>query len=183
VLRFVASNSYQYVPAAQSGSSADVVRRSVQISDRATANAASLSYLIGTGAQDMIVKSTLGDVAFGARSAAQMSVNVAGGSVLTAKDIAVNLNNVYSGINRDAPSVARAAYLVQPVTITVAAPVSTTSAKGMPTYTYNSVTKTFSPVTAAKRSFTAGATTVIDVNAVSKQVAYFDSRGGFWMVA
>jgi Ca2+-binding RTX toxin-like protein len=183
VLRFVASNAYQYVPAAQSGSSADVVRRSVQISDKATANTARLSYLIGTGAQDMIVKSTLGDVAFGARSAAQMSVNVAGGSVLTAKDIAVNLNNVYSGINRDAPSVARAAYLVQPVTITVAAPVSTTSAKGMPTYTYNSVTKTFSPVTAAKRSFTAGATTVIDVKTVTKQVAYFDSRGGFWMVA
>jgi hypothetical protein len=183
ILRFVASGAYQYVGNTVSNSSADVVRRSVQVIDGATVNAANLSYLIGTGAQDMIVKSTLGDVAFGTKSAAQMQVNVSGGSVLSAKDNAVSFANIYSGVTRDAPSVAKVAYLVQPSVMTVAAPLATGSAKGTPTYTYNAATKTFAPVTSSTRSYSQGATAVVDLKTTTKQVAYFDSKGGFWMVA
>jgi Ca2+-binding RTX toxin-like protein len=183
VLRFVASGAYQYIDNSVSGSTAGIVRRSVNLIDKAAANTANLSYLIGTGAQDMIVKSTLGDVAIGTKSAAQMKANVTGGSVLTAADAAVALTSVYAGITREAPSVAQKSYAVQPVTITVAAPLAVKSAKAVPTYTYNSATKAFSPVTGTSRAITPTATTVIDVKTATKQVAYFDSKGGFWMVA
>ena len=183
ILRFVASGGYQYVSSVLSNTSANVVRRSVQLLDGATVNAANLSYLIGTGAQDMIVKSTLGDVAFGTKSAAQMRVNVSGGSVLSAQDNAVSLTSIYSGVTRDAPSVAKVAYLVNPAVITVAAPLAAGSAKGTPTYTYNAATKTFTPVTSATRSYSQGSTAVIDLKTTTKQVSYFDSKGGFWMVA
>jgi hypothetical protein len=182
VLRFVASGAYQYVAQALSGSAPGVIRRSVSLIDKATANAANLSYLVGATAQDMIVKSTVGDVAFGAVSSGQPKVNVNGGSVVAEQDAAVNLTNLYSGITRRSAALEKAAFLVQPVTLTVAAPASLSSAKGVVTYTYNATTKAFTPVTTTARKVSTGANAVIDVKTATKQVAYFDSNGGFWMV-
>lgn len=183
ILRFVSASAYQYVSSSLSNSSADVVRRSVQLIDAATANVANPTTLIGTGAQDMLVKSMLGDVALGTKATAQMKVNLSGGSVLTIKDSVLSLTNIYSGVTRDAAAVAKMAYGAQPASVTVAAPLAVGFAKATPTYTYNSATKSFSPVTASARSYTQGATAVLDLKTTTKQVAYVDSNGGFWMVA
>ena len=71
----------------------------------------------------------------------------------------------------------------KPASVTAAAPVAVGSAKATPTYTYNSATKSFAPVTGSARNASQGATALIDVKTATKQIAYFDNKGGFWMVA
>jgi Ca2+-binding RTX toxin-like protein len=183
VLRGVSNGAAQYVDQGVSGPTANVVRRAVELLDGATANSANVTYMLAASAQDIIVKSTLGDVVFGVAGSAQMAVNSTGASVLSAKVSGVDVTKLTGSYGRSSPNVAKAAFASQAVKITVGAALTARIAKGVSTYTYNAATRAFEPITAATRKVTTGALKLTELStATSGLFAYVDDKGGFWMV-
>jgi Ca2+-binding RTX toxin-like protein len=163
-----------------------VVRRAITTLSPAATDLGAISYLVGAGAQDVVVKSALSHVTFGTAGAAQSILTKTGGSILTARVTGtLGLSNAAAAgpTDRTAPSVVRTTTVGAPVAATIAAPVSAANVAGVPVWTYSTGTKVFSSAAALQRQTSFNATNVIDLKTAPGAVfAYVDDKGGFWMV-
>ncbi|MDP1576247.1 MAG: hypothetical protein Q8L76_05685, partial [Cypionkella sp.] len=183
VLRLVNGGAVQFVDQSVSGTTSKVMRRSVELLDSATANSANLTYMLAASAQDIIVKSTLGDVAYGVKGASQMAVNRTGASVLSAKVSGVDVTKLNGTYGRSTPTAAQVAFASQSVKITVGSALTASGTRGVSTYTYNATSKAFEAVTASNRKVTTGTSKLTELKTASGVLfAYVDDKGGFWMV-